>query len=320
MTWAEQIDRTMSSAAARLDFEFGILSELRGDALVAIASVGTASTVPDDRTPIEETLSRHALTARTVWAVDDLKNSPHRDERSVRTRGWGSVVIVPLEIGGIPYGSFVLGNFRPRAVPITNDDRHYMSLVASLLASGVQRSQQQRELDALAFFDQLTGLPNRALLNDSLATMLRDAKRERTNFAVHYVDLDLFKTINDTHGHAAGDAVLKLAAARMKASVRAGDVVARVGGDEFVILQRLLNGRADAEKLAERLVATIREPFVVDGVTHAIGASVGINVCGDRDGGDTAWRIGEASSILARADEALYVAKRLGRNRYRFAA
>jgi diguanylate cyclase (GGDEF)-like protein/PAS domain S-box-containing protein len=318
MTWEQQIDRTMSTAARRLNYDFAVLCELREEAIVPLGSIGESGVELGAPIPLEQTMSKYAIERREVWPVDDLSTFVYPNEAA--NRGWGSVVVVPLEINGTTYGTFSLGSWTPRDRAFANDDRHYMSLVSSLLAFGLQRAQQQRDLDALAFFDQLTGLPNRTLLGDSLDLLIDDAHRYRASFAVHYVDLDMFKNINDTYGHAAGDAVLRLVAARMKDCVRAGDVVARVGGDEFVILQRLTNGKKDAEVLADRIVQTISEPFLVDGVAHEIGASVGISVRDAAvDADDLASDHGEANVLLALADEALYVAKRQGRNRYEFA-
>jgi diguanylate cyclase (GGDEF)-like protein/PAS domain S-box-containing protein len=317
MTWEQQIDRTMSTAARRLSYDFAVLCELHDGAIVPLGSIGSSAIDLGTSIPLEQTMSKYAIESGDVWPVDDLSSFVYPNEAA--NRGWGAVVVVPLEINGTTYGTFSLGSWAPRALAFTNDDRHYMSLVSSQLAFGLQRAQQQRDLDALAFFDQLTGLPNRTLLSDSLDLLLDDAHRYRASFAVHYVDLDLFKNINDTYGHAAGDAVLRLAAERMKECVRSGDVVARVGGDEFVILQRLTNGRKDAEALADRIVKTIAEPFVVDGVAHEIGASVGISVRVASDDGNAGSEQDEASAMLALADDALYSAKRQGRNRYEFA-
>jgi|GEM_PF-2094783 len=318
MTWEQQIDRTMNVAARRLKYEFAVLCELRGDAIVPLGSIGSPAVEIGTPIPLENTMSKYAIDSGDVWPVDDLSAFVYPNEAA--NRKWGSVVVVPLEINGTTYGTFALGSLSPRARAFTKDDRHYMSLVSSLLAFGLQRAQQQRDLDALAFFDQLTGLPNRTLLGDSLDLLIDDAHRYRASYAVHYVDLDLFKHINDTYGHAAGDEVLRLVAARMKECVRAGDVVARVGGDEFVILQRLTNGRTDAEVLAKRVVTAIGEPFLVDGVAHEIGASVGISVRVASDDSYPGSEQDEATVMLAFADEALYSAKRQGRNRYEFAA
>ncbi len=318
MTWEQQIDRTMGAAARRLNYDFAVLCELRGDSIVPLGSIGSPAVEIGTPIPLEKTMSKYAIESGDVWPVDDLSAFVYPNEAA--NREWGSIVVVPLEINGTTYGTFALGSLSSRARAFTKDDRHYMSLVSSLLAFGLQRAQQQRDLDALAFFDQLTGLPNRTLLSDSLDLLIDDAHRYRASYAVHYVDLDMFKHINDTYGHAAGDAVLRLVAARMKECVRAGDVVSRVGGDEFVILQRLTNGRSDAEVLAERIVKAIGEPFVVDGVAHEIGASVGISVRVASDDSYAGSEQNVASVMLAFADEALYFAKRQGRNRYEFSA
>ncbi len=318
MTWEQQIDRTMSTAARRLNYDFAVLCELRDGAIVPLGAIGSSGVDIGTSIPLEQTMSKYAIESGDVWPVDDLSAFVYPNEAA--NRGWGSIVVVPLEINGTTYGTFSLGSWAARTIAFTNDDRHYMSLVSSQLAFGLQRAQQQRDLDALAFFDQLTGLPNRTLLGDSLDLLIDDAHRYRASYAVHYVDLDMFKHINDTYGHAAGDTVLRLVAARMKECVRAGDVVARVGGDEFVILQRLTNGRADAEVLAKRIVKSIGEPFLVDGVAHEIGASIGISVRVASDDNYPGSERDEATVMLAFADEALYSAKRQGRNRYEFAA
>ncbi|MEX0852296.1 MAG: EAL domain-containing protein [Bauldia sp.] len=161
----------------------------------------------------------------------------------------------------------------------------------------------------LARHDPLTDLPNRLVFRESM-TAAEDGIADGRTFAVLAIDLDRFKSVNDTLGHAVGDAVLKMVADRLKAAVRDSDVAARLGGDEFAILSSALAHPEDAAVLAERIVRQIGEPFVYDGHNIEIGASIGIAVApGDGRNADT---------LLKNADLALYRAKTEGRGAYHF--
>ena len=164
-----------------------------------------------------------------------------------------------------------------------------------------------------AAHDKLTGLPNRRLFDDRLKQALARAHRSRAPLAVRYVDADKFKPVNDTHGHAMGDALLKHFGSRLTACVRATDTVARIGGDEFAVILENVEVARDAHAVAEKIVATMREPFEIEGHRLEVSASVGVAVLSDRDGFF-------ADALLKRADGALYEAKRAGRDRYALAA
>lgn len=168
-----------------------------------------------------------------------------------------------------------------------------------------ERAAQSR-IERLAHFDMLTGLPNRALLADRLAQESARAKRGARPFAVLMFDLDGFKKVNDTWGHAAGDYVLKQVAARARECVRASDTIGRLGGDEFlaVLPETSLEG---AQGVAEKLREALRAPYVVAKSTATLGASVGIAIF-PQHGTD-------ADDLLRAADGALYHSKREGKNR-----
>ncbi|WP_193176473.1 diguanylate cyclase domain-containing protein [Oricola nitratireducens] len=158
----------------------------------------------------------------------------------------------------------------------------------------------QNIIHHMAHHDQLTDLANRRLLGERLNQALA-AARHGTKFAVHCLDLDKFKPVNDTHGHAVGDEVLKLVAERLRRFSRQGDTVARIGGDEFVLIQAGIGGRGDAEALAKRIELEMLQPFTVDDETIRIGTSVGMALAPD-DGAD-------AETLFQIADAALYEAK-----------
>ena len=159
----------------------------------------------------------------------------------------------------------------------------------------------EREIIKLAHFDALTGLANRTLFQEHFRHALTIAQRRGEKVALLYLDLDQFKPINDRYGHEAGDAVLREVAARLRVCVRESDMVARVGGDEFVILLEGLADRQQAGQVAEKVVQALQEPFGDKGNSCVIGASIGIS-CFPEDGT-------EHETLLQKADAAMYEVK-----------
>jgi diguanylate cyclase (GGDEF)-like protein len=167
-----------------------------------------------------------------------------------------------------------------------------------------QYSKQQQEL---ALHDPLTGLPNRRLLEDRIGTTLQHAARNHGKAAVMYLDLDGFKNINDTYGHAYGDEILKMVAGRLVGSSRKEDTVARVGGDEFIILLGSVSSLHDAQEPASKLVEIVSEPYFINDLTLKLSTSIGIALFPDD--------ADNVEALIKAADSALYEAKRSGKNR-----
>ena len=185
-----------------------------------------------------------------------------------------------------------------------------------------RRKDTEEQIRRLAYFDTLTGLPNRLLFTEQLHKALADAKREGQQVAIMFVDLDHFKRVNDTLGHGAGDELLRVVSARLAHSVRPLDVIgrdasqregnsiARLGGDEFIIMLSELHGATDAAAVARRLVAALTEPVVIQCTELYISASVGIAMY-PYDGVDI-------DTLLMNADTAMYRAKEAGRGGFQF--
>ncbi|HUN26711.1 MAG TPA: EAL domain-containing protein [Steroidobacteraceae bacterium] len=190
---------------------------------------------------------------------------------------------------------------------------HVAALEQVVVARTETLEAANRQLRHLATHDAATGLPNRVLLDDRLAQAVAHAHRDRGTFAVLVADLDRFKLVNDSLGHSAGDAVLGEIARRLRGAVREVDTVARVGGDEFVIVLSPLAQEADAQGLAERVNEAVRAPIRVAGVDLRVACTIGV-ACFPADAAS-------AEGLFARADAAMYFAKRRGRNHVqRFAA
>jgi len=167
------------------------------------------------------------------------------------------------------------------------------------------------EGEQLAFYDPLTGLPNRRLLLDRLGNLLASSERQQVFSAVMFVDLDRFKTINDARGHATGDTLLRLAAERLSGLIRKSDTVARIGGDEFVVLlshlaPNLAAAGNAAQLVAEKIRAALARDFEIDAQSYVCSASIGVTLLP---------KFGQsADDLLREADTAMYRAKRAGRN------
>ena len=172
-----------------------------------------------------------------------------------------------------------------------------------------ERKQQQDQILHMAQHDSLTGLANRALFNDRLQRALASARRDKTSLALMFIDLDKFKPVNDQFGHAVGDWLLQQVAHRMQACVRDSDTLARIGGDEFVVLLRDVAGEPEALAVAEKIRASLAQPFVLAGHGLDISCSVGVALYPQHGVDDLV--------LSLNADHAMYQAKAEGRNRVR---
>ncbi|WP_428605507.1 diguanylate cyclase domain-containing protein [Sedimenticola sp.] len=195
-----------------------------------------------------------------------------------------------------------------RSHPLMREGRLLGAVVT--FADITERKALEEKIWRQAHYDMLTKLPNRSLFHDRLSQCLLKAKRNQESFALLFVDLDRFKYINDTFGHEAGDQLLIEAAGRLTACVRSSDTVARMGGDEFNIILTGVEGAEAVAQVADKILAQMRQPFIVAGSEQQISASVGI-ACYPMDG--TA-----ETELLRNADLAMYRAKQDGRNGYQF--
>src|ERR1039458_7802693 len=182
---------------------------------------------------------------------------------------------------------------------------------ASAIARDItQRKAAEKQVQFLAYYDALTGLPNRTLLQDRLAKALASARRRKDKVALLFLDLDRYKTINDSLGHSVGDLVLKEVAERLKRFAREQDTIARVGGDEFLVVLTAVKDGADAAVAAERLMDAMTVELVIQGRSLSISCSIGISISPEHG------RDGEA--LIKNADAAMYCAKESGYNSFHF--
>ncbi|KIM00633.1 diguanylate cyclase/phosphodiesterase (GGDEF & EAL domains) with PAS/PAC sensor(s) [Paramagnetospirillum magnetotacticum MS-1] len=183
---------------------------------------------------------------------------------------------------------------------------HMLGIFSDITA----RKEDEEQVWRQANFDALTGLPNRSLFLDRLGQSVKASKRDRTRFALMFIDLDGFKKINDTFGHACGDLLLQEAAARLLLSVRSSDTVARLSGDEFTVILHDVEGKDEIGNVAAKVVSRMAERFDLDGNDANVQASVGIAIFPD-DADD-------AAMLIRLADRAMYTVKGAGKNNFGF--
>lgn len=185
----------------------------------------------------------------------------------------------------------------------------FNSMAVNLEARTAERTRAEEQIKYLAYHDPLTGLPNRTLLHDRLAVALAQARRKKRMLAVLFVDLDRFKLVNDTVGHAMGDHLLRKFAERLSRVVREGDSLARVGGDEFTVLLPEISAHEDADFVARRVLEASRKPLALAGHEFSVTASIGIAMFPGH--GE------DATALLRNADAAMYRAKEEGGNTFK---
>ncbi len=248
-------------------------------------------------------------TSRDVVVVDATIEEPSLRGFVART-GAASCLLVPLfsdeEFAGVLVGEHL-------APPIADPraDRALLTLLRAVgdqAVTALQNAWLLQQMGPLAWHDALTGLPNRYLLEHRARRAIEQSKRLGTATTVFFVDLDRFKRVNDTYGHAAGDALIRQVAHRLRDVVRPQDTVARLGGDEFAVLLPDLDDLVEVQQMAARMLQAVRTPYWVDGDELHASASIGVAV-GPGHGADY-------DELLIHADEAMYRSKGLGRDTY----
>lgn len=217
---------------------------------------------------------------------------------------------IPLISGTGTLGALVLRS-DPDSDGYSEKDKEMLQFAATQVATAIERKRVHARLEFLARYDQLTELPNRALFLDRLHSALQRARRNSSKLAILYLDMDNFKQINDTFGHAAGDHLLREVAARLNQCVRESDTVSRIGGDEFVMLLEAINTREDAVLVAEKTLISLRDLYILDGLQFTSSPSIGIAVYPEHALDDL--------HLVQLADQAMYAAKRNGGDSYAIA-
>ena len=249
------------------------------------------------------------LTALAGRRLEDVLESLDQEDlwphiwQSVQAQGRWSGEIALRAGSGEPSASWM-------SLSAVTDDTGNTSHYVGVLTNITQLIAHQKQLERVAFHDALTGLPNRLFLSEHMRQAIAGARRQREFLAVCYLDLDGFKAVNDAFGHAAGDQVLQEVAARCQVVLRSNDTMARIGGDEFVILLGDLRHPSNCNGLLDRLLAEVRRPIALGDQQVCVTVSIGVALFPNDDA--------DPETLLHYADLAMYQAKQSGKGQYRF--
>jgi diguanylate cyclase (GGDEF)-like protein/PAS domain S-box-containing protein len=298
-------------ATSTLGVDGGGILELSEDGqhLTIVAGTGLPDgMVGSYRIPIGESANAgYTLRTAEPTIVEDMAaETRFKPAPFLLQLGVVSSASVPILGHGGPFGVLDVRARKPRG--FSEDDVAFLSAIATLITVAVERHRVEEAARHAALHDPLTDLPNRTLALDRLGQAMRRRGREGIDVAVLVLDLDRFKLINDASGHAAGDEVLLALAARLTEAVRATDTVARLSGDEFIVICPDVGGTRGATELAERLAAAVTPRLVLDSGEHSFTISTGIALASSPEA--------TAESLLRDADAAMYRAKSRGRGRH----
>lgn len=271
--------------------------------------------VAETRALLTPSTSKHSGVTRRVWdsgnplwITDIWTDRNLKRGAAARKAGLHSAIAFPVMIGEEFFG--VMEFFAQEVREPDSGMLDFARQLGSQIGQFIARKQAEQDLRFVATHDPLTALPNRTMFGERLSQALAQARRYNRRLALLFVDLDGFKVVNDTFGHDAGDVLLREIGGRLRACLREGDVIGRIGGDEFVVLIEEFN---DAERLAlvaQKILDTVARPVVVRGQECQVTSSVGISTY-PQDGKDS-------QALLRSADSAMYRAKEQGKNRFQF--
>ena len=299
-----QISETLQFAVLALELRGAIVTRVYDDEVRVVHSVG--ETLPVGATyPFAESYTRHIFGANKIIAFWDRESNQWLNDSAQARFGWGALITTTAFADGVPVGAVSFTSRTPRRRPFEEADLDFARVVAAMIGASLARERRENELEAIAYIDAVTRLPNRRYGMDQLRLAIARAARDDGSVFVYFIDLDGFKGVNDAFGHAIGDEFLAITAARLRAILREGDVLARVGGDEFLAIQVAPQDDAGALRLGERLIEAASDRAIFEGRSVAVGASVGIATY-PRDAAT-------AEELLERADQAMYASKRAGK-------
>ncbi len=273
-------------------------------ALVVVATEPSNPAI--EETKLASSTGSHAgytLATGTPVIVKDWKTET-RFEQGEQLRGMTSSVTVMIRAANRSYGVLGVESIEPRE--FGTQDVNFLQAIANVIGNAVERREEEERTRYDALHDPLTGLPNRSLFLDRLGRAIAQSERRQTSVAVIFLDLDQFKLVNDSLGHAAGDELLAAVAPRLEQGLRPSDTIARFGGDEFAVLADIRTER-DAVRVAERIKTALSRPFKLRQREHFVSASMGISL----GRGEKA-----PEAMIRDADAALYRAKERGRGGY----
>ena len=302
----EQVRALLREGSAGLGMEAAVLGRIADGEWLVSHATGATAVAAGDALPFARSTARDAVRRAGTFAVMDTAGDAVFRELTPPARSFLSVA---FRIGEAQWCvSFT--SAQPRAEPFDEEDWSYVELLGDALSHAIERRESDERLQLQAYTDEVTGLPNRLAIARRLDESLAEAERLEAEAAVLFIDLDRFKTVNDSANHAVGDVVLREVAERLRSTLRPEDFIGRQSGDEFVIVLLPVRAREQIEAVAERIAGVLAEPFFNGEQSFQLGASIGVALYPNDER--------QADRLLAAADAAMYVAKHDGGARIHF--
>jgi len=296
-----QLGKEAAALISSMNKFLGIASSL-GEGLIATNSEGVIQFVNPAAAKSLGWNKSELINKKLTETIDGI-NTEHSNDSSLIIQGK-----MPKQVDDT---IFIRKNGKPLHVTYTTNTFHEHEEGTQFIITFRDistRKKHEEQIQHFAYHDYLTNLPNRRLFTDRLNMELAHAKREQSNLAIMFLDLDGFKNVNDKFGHDIGDEILQETARRIQRIIRKTDTVARMGGDEFILLLPKIEQQTDAAIIARKIVAAIAKPIVTGSVTHSISTSAGISFF-PTDGDDH-------DTLVAKADYAMYCVKKRGKNNF----
>lgn len=319
-TAAEQVQNLTKAAGASIEL-------VEGDNLVYKAATGSMEKLIGKIIDKNISISGLCISTHQIIRSDDMENDPRMDNQEIKQLQAKSMIITPFFYAKGAAGVVKIISSRLNA--FSDIDIQTIRIIAGLIGEAINQQIMQTEMEQIneekthalddlkksekkikhiSRHDYLTNLPNRNFFNDQLELTLAKAKRKKQLIAIMYLDIDQFKDVNDTMGHSYGDKVLIAFANRLKQCMRASDVAARFGGDEFIVLVDDIKEVQDAIVISNKILQAMRQPFTISNKPVVLTTSIGIAFLRDSDI--------SPDDFIRQADQALYVSKNSGRNTF----
>lgn len=306
--FTNRLEFLLQDAVAALDMEHAIIGRIADGTFIVHAVAGNVEIATSDWSDYEVALATLSIRLGSILDVPDAAaDARYAPLGMTAASGLRSFIAMPLEVEKEGW-AIALTSREQRPRLLSADQYMYLRLIESMLRRSVERAPTSADFSRLAFFDALTDLPNRTTTLRRLAEAVANARRTKERVGVLYVDIDGFKQINDTHGHAIGDHVLTSLAHRMRDTLRLGEFIGRIGGDEFAVLFPSVRNESELIEVATRLAEVAALPIEYRDVRTQVGASIGIAVFPDD--------AKSSEELLTHADAAMYTAKAQRDSRY----
>ena len=244
---------------------------------------------------------------KTVWIIPDVDEMDEKapGKKNLQEMNVKAMISMPFEVRGRMRG-ILFYESHTKSFHWKQEHLKILKVLTNLLSDTFQKVEAEEAINTMAYYDALTGLPNRALFNVELKRAIAESQENHTKTAVVFIDLDSFKAINDTTGHEGGDAVLKMVGQRLVEGLPKGGIAARFGGDEFILMLPDIAGTRDVKDTVADIMTVFTKPLTFNGLDYFIIASAGVAVYPDDDT--------QPKQLIKKADRAMYAAKDLGKN------